>query len=441
MPEIQLPVAELKTALPELSKLLSRSHPLPILGAVRIERAGNNIILTTTDLHSSVSYRFPATDAGEPAVLVIPFAELSRIVKETASEEILTVSAANAEQVSIHRQSNSRESHCSSFPIEEWPVLPSPTQRITKLPDNAKVAVLEALQCAGNDPTRSVLQGCYLDVSQPNCHSIVATDGRHLYASNSFRLPIRQSVILPENRFITWPGFIKDGEWRLARVPVPGKKEAKKPEPMLQISSDRWTLLTHPLEGNYPNWRHVLPESTKYRSRALLGADAINQILHAVETMPCEDPANERIGLTLAHGKLSVIARAERQGKWREVPVSDAKVDGDDVTIQINRKFLAKALRLGLTKLEIQDSMSAMRFSRDGRQMIVMPLRPEAARFKAPINREPQRKPVQTSPESRPPQRLDHSRRILKAPTLPFVGMALVILGGIAAVLASFNRR
>jgi hypothetical protein len=52
------------------------------------------------------------------------------------------------------------------------------------------------------------------------------------------------------------------------------------------------------------------------------------------------------------------------------------------VTIHLNRHLLAKALRFGLTKIEIIDALSPLKFSEGGRQMIVMPTRGNATPIK-----------------------------------------------------------
>jgi hypothetical protein len=50
------------------------------------------------------------------------------------------------------------------------------------------------MECASTDETRVILNGCYLDLSDQKCTQIVATDGRHLYSSNSFRAPQSLSI-------------------------------------------------------------------------------------------------------------------------------------------------------------------------------------------------------------------------------------------------------
>jgi outer membrane biosynthesis protein TonB len=59
--------------------------------------------------------------------------------------------------------------------------------------------------------------------------------------------------------------------------------------------------------------------------------------------------------------------------------VSDVKGRGKVVRIFLNRNLLTKALKFGLTKVETIDALSPLRFSNGGRQMIVMPTRPNLA--------------------------------------------------------------
>ena len=49
--------------------------------------------------------------------------------------------------------------------------------------------------------TRVILKGAYLDVSKPSGHYAVATDGRHLFASNSLHLALPSSVLDPRSPF------------------------------------------------------------------------------------------------------------------------------------------------------------------------------------------------------------------------------------------------
>ena len=68
-----------------------------------------------------------------------------------------------------------------------------------------KRALVEALRCASTDESRPLIRGIALDLSDGKSHHIVATDGRHLYTANSFKLPIAQPAILAA--FWSWKGL------------------------------------------------------------------------------------------------------------------------------------------------------------------------------------------------------------------------------------------
>ena len=65
----------------------------------------------------------------------------------------------------------------------------------------------EALQCASDDSSRPVLRGACLDVSDRKGHYVVGTNGRILFAANSFTFDLKESVIIPNSKFLLWNGF------------------------------------------------------------------------------------------------------------------------------------------------------------------------------------------------------------------------------------------
>jgi hypothetical protein len=60
--------------------------------------------------------------------------------------------------------------------------------------------------------------------------------------------------------------------------------------------------------------------------------------------------------------------------------------EGADVKTFVNRLLLLKALRFGLTRIELIDPLSPLRCSAGGRQMIVMPVRADASPAPTPPN-------------------------------------------------------
>ena len=89
-PEITLPVAELKQALPGFSKLISRTRTLPVLQSVRVQRDNQgHVTIEGTNLDAHATYRLKDTQPGEAAEVVVPFDSLSKMAK--GSSESLTL--------------------------------------------------------------------------------------------------------------------------------------------------------------------------------------------------------------------------------------------------------------------------------------------------------------------------------------------------------------
>jgi DNA polymerase III sliding clamp (beta) subunit (PCNA family) len=85
-----------------------------------------------------------------------------------------------------------------SLPAAEFPDVPRINGEAIAVPDAMRAAIHQALECASDDETRLILNGAYVDVSTGS-HYVVGTDGRHLFSSNSFSLPLKKSVLIPNH--------------------------------------------------------------------------------------------------------------------------------------------------------------------------------------------------------------------------------------------------
>ncbi|MES2573195.1 MAG: DNA polymerase III subunit beta [Verrucomicrobiota bacterium] len=377
MQSIILPVAELKPALVGLGKVLNRHSGLPVLGSVKVERTSEGwIALTVTDLDHYATVRLEQPSQGDPLCVLVPFEELLRTTKTCGKGEELHIEPNGKDAVVIKYAIGQQmaERNVESFPVEEFP----PTPRIKADPvvvdGRLRSAIHEALECASSDETRLILNGAYIDVSDTRCHNVVGTDGRHLYSSNSFNLPLSKSLLIPGHKFLGWKEFSNDGEWQL-KV---GPEENPNDPPPFQISSRRWRFITKQIAGNYPNWRQVVPGGGSMASSFEFDPEAVAAVIQAVQRMPCHDAVNLTIGLEISGAKLWLLGRSPTAEKWTRVEIAALKCSGKDMTIFLNRNLLAKALGFGLRTVEIIDALSPLRFSSEGRQMIVMPVRSEA---------------------------------------------------------------
>ena len=386
MNNINLPVAELKPALTGLGKVIGKRTTLPVLGMVKVDRTKDGwITLTGSDLDSFLTVRLEEPSEGVPVSILVPHEDLTRITKRCQKDEAIVIEKASGDKASIKFPVGNQtvEEHVESLPEVEYPPVPKIKGAPMSLNNDIRLSLLDAFECASTDSTRAVIHSAYIDVSDKNCQHIVGTDGRHLFASNSFTLPLQDSLIVPTNKFLGWKEFNNDGEWQL-RVQNPEKKDDTG---LLQISSRRWRFITRQVLGTYPNWRQVIPGVDQFNGAVDIEPAAIKDLIQTIERMPCNDSFNHRIGVKVEGRKVIIVGQTD--DKPVNVEIMEATAKSRDIAIYLNREFLVKALKFGLCRLQITDEVSPLRFSDgNGRQMIVMPIRPETRA--TPVNHPPE---------------------------------------------------
>ena len=366
MNPIHLPVAELKPALIGLGKVIRSRPSQPVLGQILIERSPDGwITLSATDLDHHLSVRLEHPDPGPALRQLVPYEQLQQLVKSSSREDHLQLATdARGALLRFPLAGRLGEARVSAAPAAEFPALPEFQHTAVSLPVLVKEAVLQALDCASSDPTRAILNGVFLDTSQEGSHYVVATDGRHLFSSNSFRIPVEKSVLIPSHKFLGWKEFRADGEWRLRADAV-----------WVQLRSRRWTYTARQVSGQYPNWRAVTGDASQ--QKVVLNVDLAEApgLRQTIQLLPCHDDHHRALGLQWQRGSLYLLVKAEAEEPWMAVPVTGVKGRGADQTVFLNRDYLLKALDLGLITVGLGDAHAPVVFSYQGKRMVVMPVR------------------------------------------------------------------
>ncbi len=396
MNPIILPVAELKPALAGLGKIISKRITLPVLGCVRIERTREgHIELTGTDLDRSATMRFASLQQGEPVTILVPFDDLANLAKSAGRDDSLALTRIEKDKASIRFPVAGQvlEHQCESIPAVEFPAIEEVTGAPIALDENLRQAIHDALACASTDPTRLILNGACLDVSKPGAHYIVGTNGSHLFSANSFALPLKETLVVPNHPFIGWRGFNEDGDWEL-RV----RSGAEHRPPFFELASNHWRYISRSLDGQYPNWRQIVPDGNGISATIDIAPEGVEAVLQTITRLPDHDALNHTIGIEVKDGRVHLLGKSAKDQPWTPFEAGDTKARGGDVTVFLNRVYLLKALRFRLTRIELIDARSPLRFSAGGRQMIVSPIRADAS--PAPTQPAPAPAPVSPAAEA-----------------------------------------
>jgi DNA polymerase III sliding clamp (beta) subunit (PCNA family) len=396
--EIQIPVAELKLVLPGLAKIAGHSRSLPVLDCIRVESDKQSICLQANNLDEIATVRLLNNENSASGTLLVPLDMLTKIVKACSAEQsVRLISNSQETKIRYHVAGSPVDRSVDHISPKEWPPVKVITQEAFPLDDTFKQALKEAMDCASEDSSRYVLNGACLDIRDKAAHYLVGTDGRHLYAANSFAFGIPEPLIIQTRKFVTWPGFVNDGPWKLRMLPAvksdPKDKEAdrsKDEPPWLQIESDRWTYIARAIDGDFPNWKHVVPPTNGDWTRITLEDSAMQTIVGAIPLLPGADAFNQPVSLEITNVGLVLKARGRDQKDWTSIPVGDVSVSGKPVEISLNRIYLVKALRFGFNQIQILSSDEPLVLTNGGKTLVIMPLResPETSAAN-PVNPSP----------------------------------------------------
>lgn len=376
MSEILISAGELKTVLAGFAKIIGRKTTLPILQHLKITRGSlGSVTLQATDLDVWATYRVANKQPGEPVTFFVPFAQLSQIIKPLKAESLITFIADSPKASRFIYEIGGRpvESKLEQMDVVEWPAEPVVVSTSTALTPAFKLSLKEAMECASTDTSRYTLSGACVDVQNKDGHYVVATNGQHLYAGNSFKFDLTASILIPAHKFINWSGLAADGDWRLSVV-------KKQNTPWLKITSDHWDYVSKQIEGNYPNWRQVMLTPDSKWTRLVLSASDMELLLKSVPLLPGTDNEHSPVTIDVRADKVLVKGYAKEDGKWTETIIPDVKVTGKAVEIALNREYLLKAMRFGLDHIDIQNPFSPLLFSAAGKTLVVMPVLNDAAK-------------------------------------------------------------
>ena len=368
MNQVILPAADLKQALSGLSKVVNRKASLPVLQHVRLTRtSAGNVTLQATDLDAFVSYNLTHAQPGEQLDVLLPFETLNKSGRGSGGEVVVQIESKDLVRLRYQVAGSSLEQSVAILQPDEFPPKPIINKPMIKLPENFGECLRQAFETSSDDSSRYVLQGAYLDVDEPNCHSIVSTNGRTLFAANTFKFDLKESVNLYRQKFLEWPGFL-NGECEMSV-----KKEKDKVS-WVQLTTPRWECIAKQIDGNYPNWRQVVPCDTDNWTKVQLSETALRQMLNLSAQLPGDDHANRTLHIKV-DTELHLEGRNKDDAKSTSAVIADVKITGSPVVTALNREYLQTALRCGLNEIRINTEMDPLLFLKPGKRMVVMPVR------------------------------------------------------------------
>jgi DNA polymerase-3 subunit beta len=351
-----------------VQNVVSTRTTLPILSNVLLRADGERLELTATDLDVTVTCSVEAK-VKKPGASTVPVKKLFGIVRELANAEIdLQVDEKNVCSI----QSGASYYKIHGLSADEFP--PPPKFKEDKkvvFPQATVKSMLKKTSFAiSTDESRYVLNGIFISLKDHKM-TMVATDGRRLAlvdedtdvgesSQGEFIVPAK--AVNELNRLLLDNGEL---EIRYAENQAAFNLKDEKGASVL--------IVTKLIEGNYPNYRQVIPGEMK--ERISLGREEFLQALRRAEIMTSEK--SNSVKLAFGKNRLEITANSPEVGEAKETLAINYK--GPEMAIAFNPKYMIdplNALPNDEVFLELIDELSPGVLKINGPFLyVVMPMR------------------------------------------------------------------
>ncbi|MAB75077.1 MAG: DNA polymerase III subunit beta [Verrucomicrobiales bacterium] len=315
-------------ALNQVQHVVSTRTTLPILSNVLIEADELGLQLSTTDLDVTISKRI-AANITETGATTLPVRRLASIVRELPTSEITFEESDDAATV----RSGPSFFKILGLPAGEFPAIGEfgEAKDFTIDQKLLKEALRKTSYAISTDETRYVLNGVNCLIGE-GMLTLVATDGRRLaMVEQDLEFPAgnETAVIIPTKAVNELQRLLDDsGELKVALT-----------DSQAGFELNDSNLITKLIEGNYPNFRQVIPGNANHR--VTVEREALHSAVKRVSLL-----ANEKtnsIKFTFEDHRLAISSNSPEIGEAEEV--IDVRYDGPKIVVAFNPEFVMAPLR------------------------------------------------------------------------------------------------
>jgi DNA polymerase-3 subunit beta len=336
---------KLLEGLQQVQNVVSTRTTLPILSNVLLQAGEDEIHFTTTDLDVGVRGSCEAR-VEKGGATTLPARRLFNIVRELPSTEIqVDVDGKNAASI----RSGQSFFKILGLPEDEFPPLPKfeDAKVVTIRQKDLRDGLRKTSYAISTDETRYVLNGVLFSFKD-NKLTLVATDGRRLAMveielefprSHETDLIVPTKAVTELQRLLTGDGDVKVsmGSGQIA------------------FDLNKTLLVSKLIEGNYPNYRQVIPAEAKERIK--LEREMFLNSVRRVSLLASDK--SHSIKLHFSKNNIDITANTPEVGEAKESLAVAYK--GREFSIAFNPEFLMAPLRaLGEDEvfLDLIDEMS-----------------------------------------------------------------------------------
>lgn len=316
-----------------VQNVVSTRTTLPILSNVLLEAESNRLKLTATDLDVTVTCAVEAS-VKKGGSTTVPVKKLFGIIRELNNGDI---------ELEVDDKNNCSIRAGASFykvnglAAEEYPPMPKfkDEKKVSLKQETVKSMMRKTSFAISTDESRYVLNGIFMSLKDHKL-TMVATDGRRLALVDEEVDVTEQS----QGEFIVPAKAVNELNRLLQGT---GELEIRYSENQaaFNLKDDKGfsiLIVSKLIEGNYPNYRQVIPGEAK--ERVSLVREEFLHALRRAEIMTSEK--SNSVKLTFTKNNLAITANSPEVGEARESIAVNYK--GKDMAIAFNPKYMIDPL-------------------------------------------------------------------------------------------------
>ena len=330
--------------------ITEKRTPLPILSHVLMDATESTLTLVATDLEVGLKIICNST-VQEPGVLAAPSKKLYEIIRELIPGEITLKSTENNR---IQIESGKSRFELAGMDASDYPAWSSFTELKTAnvSASNLLHLIEKTMFAASTDDSRFNLNGILFE-QEGESTKLVATDGHRLALINGeLGFSLDSSLVVP-----------RKGLMELKRVleNVKGEVSVGFEEKNLVVSTDQFMITVRLIDGDFPDYRKVIPESQEKVVQAPVLP--LVQTLRRVAILTSE--RNKGVNMHITTDKMELSTTHPDLGTAQDV--IDVDYSGEDILVIVNAAYLMEALNV------IDTESVSIEFHADGAPVIIRP--------------------------------------------------------------------
>jgi DNA polymerase III subunit beta len=308
----------------------STRSAIQTLSGVLVRVEDGSAELQATDMELGLRVGVEVGDSS-PGTAVIPGRLLLDVVRSLPKDEVTLEYRSSQQDVEV--VSGPSRFHLRTLPPEDFPKLPDePVDGALSVPADAFVDTISRVaRAASRDETRPHLTGV-----------LVTASGRELrmVATDSYRLSVKETTLDAELQGSLEANVPARTLQELGRIAAASGAESigvTSLENQVVFTLDGVVLSSRLVEGRFPNYQQLLPESYEHELRVSRG-----ELLEVVRRVGLLAQKNAPLRLRFSEGALDVSAQTPDVGEAREslpVPFS-----GEPLEIGFNPEFFRDGL-------------------------------------------------------------------------------------------------